>query len=929
MKKYLFLIASTLFFSTVLMGQGNYNMGAIRNVTNGCGAFIYDNGGASGNYGANRRDTITIYSNDPANPAVQLRILELGLHESDTIFVYDSDQADPARLVDFGGNKFFLNSASQITVGQWSYTATIANPSGAITVRFKSDAANHGSGFKMKAECRAICQRISAFIDPTACIPPLVYEDSILYANLCEYQSLTVTGYAEYPDNTLGGYTQSTDSTYYSWNLGDTTLAGWGLTTINHSFEPGRGHEVKLFMQDQRGCGNQNSAIVRVRTSVNPIRGVKPLPDVCSGTPVELNVGYTAGSDVLVEPIVSTQQYSLGFDSVMYIPDGGSLACATECYSTMVTFTEFGPTQKITNINDIISICFTMEHTWLGDLQFKLVCPNGQSTTMHGFRNNGTEENNPVDLGIAMAGVSPNCQANPALVGTGWNYCWSENTNLGYQYHGISPHYIYLNQSSICDSTNRQNNTDYYRPFNSFSSLIGCPLNGVWAIQICDNWAGDDGWIFGWQLTLDPSLLPQAWTYSVYVDEVLWSGPMISSTSDTTSIIQTPEAGIFDYTFTVIDDFGCAYDSSTTLTVIQSPIFDLGEDVSVCEGVLFQIDPNYNVPGAVYAWSDYTNDPLLTTTVPGNYCLTITQSNENITCQATDCINININPQPTADFTADTTEGCSPLLVHFNYLSDSTGAVLNYFWDFGDPNTSQNTSNERNPSHIFANYGIYDVTLRVVTEHGCESEIIKPGFITVHATPIANFIPSQTEVSLADNPVVEFTNTTENYSPTETLWTWSFGDGNGSDEHSPTHTYTDPKDYSVVLTVTTNKGCTDAVSKVIIVEDDIFIPNIITPDGDGVNDVLVIGNINPQRVNTLKIYNRWGKKVYDQTNYKARARCEKKDGEDAWGCSDYQDVDLGWGNQGNAEGVYYYVFTYQGVTKEVIRNGSITVIGRK
>ncbi|MDD2412474.1 MAG: PKD domain-containing protein, partial [Bacteroidales bacterium] len=694
------------------------------------------------------------------------------------------------------------------------------------------------------------------------------------------------------------------------------------------SFEPGRGHEVKLFLQDQRGCINQNSAIVRVRSSVNPIRGVTPLPDVCSGTPVELNVGYTAGSDVLVEPIVSTQQYSLGFDSTMYVPDGPN--CSVLCYSTNVTFTEFGPTQKISSINDIISICFTMEHSFLGDLQFKLVCPNGQSTTMHGYRNNGSNTNNGIDLGISVSGSSPGCVGDPTKAGTGWNYCWSENTTLGFQYHGSSPHYIYLDPTTTarCDSTNRQNNTNYYRPFNSFSSLIGCPLNGVWAIEICDNWGIDDGWIFGWQLTLDPSLLPQAWTYSVFVDEVLWSGPMITSTSDTTAIIQTPEAGIFDYTFTVIDDFGCAYDSSTTLTVIQSPIFDLGEDISVCEGVLFQVDPNYNVPGAVYAWSDYTNDPLLTTTVPGEYCLTITQSNENISCQSTDCINININPQPTADFTAVPTEGCSPLLVNFNDLSGPAESTLSYFWDFGDPNTSQNTSNEANPNHIFANYGSYDVTLRVVTEHGCENEITKPGFITVHATPIANFIPSQSEVSLADNPTVIFTNTTENYSPSETSWTWSFGDGNGSAEHSPTHEYTDPDDYSVVLIVTTDKGCGDTVSRLIIVEDDIFIPNIITPDGDGKNDVLFIGNINPQRVNTLKIYNRWGKKVYDQTNYKTRARC-KNLGDNAWDCSDYQDSDLGWGNQGNAEGVYYYVFTYQGVTKEVVRNGTITVIGRK
>ncbi len=927
MKKQITLIISFIVVNLSLFSQGNYNMGTTRNVTNGCGSFVFDNGGSTGNYGANRNDTITIFSNDPTNnPAIQIKIMELGLHESDTIFVYDSNQADPTRLVDFGGNNFFLNSSNQITVGEWLYTATITNPSGAITIRFKSDGTNHGSGFKVKVECRSVCQRINAFIDPTACVPPLVEEEGYWYANVCEYQSLSVAGYATYPDNTLGGYTQSHDSTYFSWNIGDSTIAGWGLTNINHLFEPGRGYEVKLFMRDQRGCINQNSASIRVRTSVNPIRSIAPLPDVCSGTSVNLNVGYSTSSNVLIEPIVSTQQYSLGFDSTMYVPDGPN--CAVQCYSTNVTFTEFGPNQTISSASDIISICFTMEHTFLGDLQFKLVCPNGHSTTMHGFRNNGSNTNNVVDLGQAITGISPACQGNPTLAGVGWNYCWSENTTLGFGYHGAAPHYLYGGSSSICDSTNRLNNTNYYKPYNSFSSLIGCPLNGVWSIEICDNWGQDDGWIFGWQLTLDPSLLPTPWSYTVLIDEVIWSGPMITPTSDTTAVIETPQAGTFQYTFSVIDEYNCAYDSTFNLNVVQSPEFDLGADQNICSGALVQVNPNYDQPGAVYHWSDGTNDPLLTTTTPGNYCLTITQSNGNITCQSNDCVSIVINPQPVAEFSAAPTSGCSPLWVQFTDLSTPSGVPFTYHWDFGDPYTSENTSTEQNPMHIYQNYGTYDVTLRIVTDAGCESEIIKTGYIQVYATPVANFQPNPENVSLSDNPDVYFQNLTQNYIPGQTYWNWSFGDGGTSDVFDPTHTYTHPDDFIVTLGVTTSHGCGDTISKLVIVEDEIFIPNIITPDGDGINDVLIIGNINPQRINTLKIFNRWGKKVYEFTNYKSRAECEKGGDGVTWTCSDFQDLDKGWGGD-NADGVYFYTFIYQGVTKEVEKHGSITVIGKK
>ena len=194
---------------------------------------------------------------------------------------------------------------------------------------------------------------------------------------------------------------------------------------------------------------------------------------------------------------------TFGIDSTIYVPDGPN--CPVQCYQSNVLISGYDSLQTINTVNDLVSFCFTMEHSFLGDLQFKLICPNGQSTTMHGFRNNGSSTNNGVDLGQAIAGSSTACEGNPALAGIGWNYCWSLNTNLGFQYRGTSPYYIYQDQVGICDSTNRNNNTNYYRPFQSFSNLIGCPLNGTWSIEVCDNWGVDDGWIFNWQISILPS----------------------------------------------------------------------------------------------------------------------------------------------------------------------------------------------------------------------------------------------------------------------------------------------------------------------------------------------------------------------------------------------------------------------------------------
>jgi len=48
---------------------------------------------------------------------------------------------------------------------------------------------------------------------------------------------------------------------------------------------------------------------------------------------------------------------------------------------------------------------------------------------------------------------------------------------------------------------------------------------------------------------------------------------------------------------------------------------------------------------------------------------------------------------------------------------------------------------------------------------------------------------------------------------------------------------------------------------------DILAINLITPNGDGKNDVLEFGNISKYGVNSLKVYNRWGDLIYNKVNY--------------------------------------------------------------
>ncbi len=92
-------------------------------------------------------------------------------------------------------------------------------------------------------------------------------------------------------------------------------------------------------------------------------------------------------------------------------------------------------------------------------------------------------------------------------------------------------------------------------------------------------------------------------------------------------------------------------------------------------------------------------------------------------------------------------------------------------------------------------------------------------------------------------------------------WAWNFGDGSLSNLQNPSHTFTACGPQKICLIASKN-NCIDSVCSNIEINQLYSIPNVFTPDGDGINDLFFIDNtcLNDYH---LEIFNRWGMKVFE------------------------------------------------------------------
>ena len=129
---------------------------------------------------------------------------------------------------------------------------------------------------------------------------------------------------------------------------------------------------------DTLGCVDVATTKIRVATLPNFSETAALAADtICFGASTILIGGVTFNDTTGVEPGQGAFINGGVFAGLTYLPDGSGVN-----YETDIEISQFDTGQVVQNASDIIDICVTMEHSYLGDLEMMLTCPDGSSVIL-------------------------------------------------------------------------------------------------------------------------------------------------------------------------------------------------------------------------------------------------------------------------------------------------------------------------------------------------------------------------------------------------------------------------------------------------------------------------------------------------------------------------------------------------------------------
>jgi len=350
---------------------------------------------------------------------------------------------------------------------------------------------------------------------------------------------------------------------------------------------------------------------------------------------------------------------------------------------------------------------------------------------------------------------------------------------------------------------------------------------------------------------------------------------------------------------------GCASATdSVTITFATPPIVIVTSSVdTICPGG----DVTLTALGAnSYVWSTGDTGSVIVVNPTVLTVYTVTGSNSG--CAASP-ISIAVVTDSSLNPIVVIDQGPTVTVCQGESVTLSASGGNSYLWSTGDTTSTITVSPVVNT--------VYTVT--GMTTGGCTSAADTTTVTISSGSIIAGFTANPTTGSIPLD--VAFTDT----SIGAVSWQWDFSYDSiffniESIDQNPNYTYIEGGNFQVILIASDANGCSDTASLILTlnVTEEVFIPNLFTPNGDNSNDVLYVrGNGIDDLL--LIIYDRWGEKVYEGAYSQA------------WALEDTYPTGIGWDGTFNDQpmnpAVFVYVLTGTFISGDAIdQKGNITLV---
>ncbi|MBI1184112.1 PKD domain-containing protein, partial [bacterium] len=597
----------------------------------------------------------------------------------------------------------------------------------------------------------------------------------------------------------------------YRWSFGDGTHSN--QSAVSHSYNASGNYRVTLIATTNFGL--VDSVVKQIVVMANPIAAFSAA-NVCVGDSFWL-LNTSQGAD--------SYQWSLGdgytslADSLFY-----NYAKAGAYHIQLIANTPFGCTDTVSKTIYAFgkpAAGFIINDNCLGDtteitdtssgantIIWKL--GNGQTTNMANpkyiYSSAAVYEvtqiaiggNNCVDL--AKHSISIHDLPTPAL--SVKDVCFDDSVSVQFN-HAQLKNYDWQWGDSL--GSKNASGKHFYKAAGTYqivltaSSIYGCrvsdtvevtvnnkPKAGFIANSVCEGFATS----FTNTSSIKSGHLAANWRF----------GDGNSSTK-TAPNYQYQNSGSYRVNLVVQSTNGCIDSTTETVIVKANPVPKFAVAIGCTnQGLQFA---NKTINGNSFKWIFGDGDSTIAKSPVHNYQFAsaykvklVAISSNN--CKASFDSIIKVRQSPKAVFT--TNNACLGLPIG---LSNYSTNASKYSWKFGDGNTSTSYL----PKHYYNKDGTYTVQLTTESTGGCRDSATST--VKIYQKPIANF--KTNNVCLGDTAF--FTNESKNASSLS----WSFGNGQSSNQINPNQFYSKSSTYDVRLIATAANACADTITKSITI----------------------------------------------------------------------------------------------------------------